>query len=639
MKNIIKNCTSSVVLFVFIVVLASLFRLPLMQYVEFKGDESLNLFLATRPLFHHPFPPGSLASSAGILNFPLINYLLFPIVIFTTYPPAVSFVIACINVFAIGGFFLLFKKYHGKLTALLASGIIALSPWAILYSRKIWAQDFILPLMLPFLLSVYRILDGKKKFWIIFGFSSMLLVQIHQVTGLIPVLFFAAFVIKKQSIAWKNLFIGIGLGCIPAIPYLWYMMHNSCITCHQTTFLARFMYHDMKGFFRPLQIISLGDFHTELGNDFAIFATQFRLEYLASKLTYLAYILLPVSFVYFWIKNLRYRFFVGISILPVILYFLLGLQPLMHYYIALIPFFALFVAYTVASLIQNKKLTIVAIALSALYFFGLILFDYGIFAFLAQKGGFAGDYGSGYKNSNVSIASALAPFKNYPNYKELVIIEPTPLDLFQGYMPIGKMIFPYAELKRNEANLEKQFLKTPTNPLYRREILAYYTQQRNPSWDYILTLKEKSRKIDAFSFIYKRVLEEYLETRFKNLYENPDFLLLYPRHWHEETTANGTVLSDGDVSVIIAQLPPSFQPKPFPKTQDKIVIDGQTTYGTICKEKSLWCGISYQPIFLRSRYYAFAIQTSAATLQNNQSMHSYAVKVFREIIRSVRILQ
>src|SRR5579859_1625744 len=140
MQKLQKFLTSNLFLLSLILLIAGVLRLLVVQYIEFKGDEALNLFLATRPLFHHPFPPSGITSSAGILNFPLINYLLFPIAIFTLYPPSISFVIALLNVLTIGGFFLLFSKYHGKLTGFVASIIIAVSPWMILYSRKIWEQ-------------------------------------------------------------------------------------------------------------------------------------------------------------------------------------------------------------------------------------------------------------------------------------------------------------------------------------------------------------------------------------------------------------------------------------------------------------------------------------------------------------------
>ena len=51
----------------------------------------------------------------------------------------------------------------GRTVALLAGLTYALNPWAILYSRKIWAQDFHTPFVLLGLgLGLYGFIEGKR---------------------------------------------------------------------------------------------------------------------------------------------------------------------------------------------------------------------------------------------------------------------------------------------------------------------------------------------------------------------------------------------------------------------------------------------------------------------------------------------
>lgn len=601
MRLLYRYVTNLWILFAFILCLSAIFRLPLIQYTEFKGDEALTLFLASRPLFHHPFPPAALTSSAGILNFPLINYLLFPIIIFTLYPPTISFVIALINVITTGGFFLLFSKYHGKLTGFLASCIIGLSPWTILYSRKIWEQDFLLPLSLPFLLSIYKILHGKRNYWFLFGVSSILLLQIHQLAIFIPVVIFLALLFKKQKPLWMMLFFGILTGCIPTIPYFFYAYTTHFSNFHPTNSLvARFLFHDFTTFLRPLQILSIGNFHIEMGDDFALFASKFHSIYLFSKLSYLAYILVPCSFVVFWIKNKAYRFFIITVIAVVILYFILGIEPLMHYYILLVPFIAVNVAFLLTQLIRIKKIQYIGIAVTIMYLLSLTSFDYGFLQFLSEKHGFAGDYGAGYVESEKGAKNDLDRLKNQADFKELKLYYFLPQAYFHGYMPIGKMIFPYAYLKNREANDEENFYKQPHNPRLLLEVFAYYTQSQNPSWDYVTDLHNKAAIHPELGFTFQEVLREYLETNLKRVYETPDFWLLYPRHWSDAITSDGITLTDHMVAIDIQK-----QSYPFPSSR-----------------------------LLGNNYYSF----SSRVVDKKLGKIDYANQVFKGILESIRTL-
>lgn len=603
MKKVIKLLTTTWFLAVIIFLFAAAFRIPYLKYVEFKGDEALNLLLATRPLFHHPFPSASQASSAGILNFPLLNYLLFPIVIFTTYPPTISFVIALLNTFTIAGFFLLFKKYHGKLVAFLASCVLAFSPWAILYSRKIWAQDFLLPLSLPFFLSLYKIIEGKKRYWFLFGFTSMLLLQIHQLAIIVPFGLFIGLLWEKHKPQWRFLLWGIAIGLIPTIPYFWYAAQmNFSIFQANKSFIDRFSFHTLTTFLRPLQIISIGDFHTEMGNDFALFAQKFYTAYILSKFTYIAYIAVPVGAISIWIKEKTYKLFAVVCFAIIIFYFILEIEPLMHYYILLLPMLALFVAIPLRSV--KGKLRIFLFVACGIYLLSLAAFDYAFLTFLSEKGGFAGDYGTGFASTELSAKTDLQKFTNNSDYKEIKLFYFAPREYFHGYMPVGKMIFPYIQLQQHEAAREKQFIKQSTNPILATEVFAYYTQNQNPDWNYVISLKEKTRQHPAFDFVYQKVLGEYLDKHLKKLYETPDFLLLYPKHWNTNKIKDGIQLTDGTIIITIRK-----------------TIAPMT-----------------HAILLRANYYEFTLEV-VSQKKDNKTIDEYGQKVFEEVRNSVRTLK
>src|SRR3990167_3896568 len=121
---------------ILILSLSLLFRIANLDLIEFKADEGINLFLSSRPIFGHGFAPGGTVSSLGITNFPLVNYLLFPLVLTSLDPGIISFFIALINSLAIVAFFVIVRRYYNEVIAFSSSALIAISPWAILFSRK-----------------------------------------------------------------------------------------------------------------------------------------------------------------------------------------------------------------------------------------------------------------------------------------------------------------------------------------------------------------------------------------------------------------------------------------------------------------------------------------------------------------------
>jgi hypothetical protein len=284
--------------------------------------------------------------------------------------------------------------------------------------------------------------------------------------------------------------------------------------------------------------------------------------------------------------------------------FILGIEPLMHYYILLVPFLAIIVAHFFVFMIKKKNLAVVSVVLATCYLLSLILFDYGFLKFLSEKGGLAGDYGSGYEGTAKNVTNTLKEFKGSPNYNEIYLYGFLPIEYLHGYMPIGKMIYPQKELQQKEAVVEKQFITNPNNPLAKFEVFAYYTQNQNPSWDYVVSLREKSTKFSALSFIYKMVLDEYLSRHYKRLYETTDFLLLYPQHWSSTEIDNSVQLSDDSVKIIIKQQKE--------QTPDSILV--------------------------RSHYYAFTKAVVNTHGGNMKQLNQYATLVLKEIMESVKPL-
>lgn len=499
----------------FLVVLAAaaVFRLTNLDLIEFKADEAINLFLASRPLFGHPFPPGGTVSSIGILNPPLFNYLLFPLVAISTDPRIVSFFIALINSFVVGFFFLVLRRFFGRLGALLAGLLLALSPWAILFSRKIWIQNLIMPLMVLLLFCLGKIVAKQgKRYWIPYLAANLFIIQLHQSAGFFLVLlnFFLFFQLKKDKgvFSFKYILIGIILGLLPAFPFLIYLVKN-LLANPEAILVAKERFAPVfypQVFLRPLQIINQGNFYFVLGQDTLTFKKLYPLVYNLRALFYLEYLLIPWGVVIFWKKHPQWRFLIGAVLALPFVYFLLHFEPFIHYFLVITPFLFLFLASGFSWLINSRRVFLKsagAIIFTILVISSLI-YNAAFFKLLKNQQGLKGDYGPVYSASAAGVKKRLLPYKNDPHYQEMFLASFLPVQYWYGHLPVPRMLYRYEETKARLNELEMRLKTIPVDARVQLELLAFYTQSF-PTPETLVLLKEKTITIPGYQLIYQAV--------------------------------------------------------------------------------------------------------------------------------------
>ena len=302
---------------------AAAFRLTNLDLIEFKGDEAINLYLAARPAFGYSFTPGSTVSSIGLLNPPLLNYLLYPITKISLDPQAISFFIGLTNCLAIVFFYLIIRHYYQQTIALIASLLLTFSPWAIIFSRKIWPQDLTLPFFILLFLSYQKIRnDQREKWWLVYVTISLFLVQLHQVNLFFISLLTIFLLLSKTKLNFIYIGTGLILGLIPLFPYFIYLINN---LAHPEVFLVakeRFSPEYFPVIFiRPLQLMSQGNFSFLLGEDTLTLAQNFPLAFKLRQIFYLEYLFLPLSVFLFWKKQFHDRPLIYDSLLLPVVYF------------------------------------------------------------------------------------------------------------------------------------------------------------------------------------------------------------------------------------------------------------------------------------------------------------------------------
>jgi len=221
--------------FYIIIVIGLILRLVWPGDMEWKDDEKILYATAHEAADNCTLPAAGMRSGGGIVN-PGMSVGAFAVIAaFTNDPISMNRVVQILNVVSVLCFLLfVYLKVgkHEKEIWLAGIALAAISPLAVLFSRKIWAQD-ILPIIsfVVILTNAYR---GKGWGAFLWGLSGALIGQIHM-SGF----FFAGglFVFtlvhdhyNKIKFRWWYWLAGSFLGSLTLIPWILFMLNNPQIT-------------------------------------------------------------------------------------------------------------------------------------------------------------------------------------------------------------------------------------------------------------------------------------------------------------------------------------------------------------------------------------------------------------------------
>lgn len=131
-----------------ILALAAWLRLGNPEIVEFKRDEANLARLALDFAHGREFPLLGIGSSVGLRNAPFSVYVVTPPFLLTSDPIFATQYIGALNVLAVGLLYGLARRYYGVTAGLIAAVCLAISPWAVIFSRKLWAQNALMPFII-----------------------------------------------------------------------------------------------------------------------------------------------------------------------------------------------------------------------------------------------------------------------------------------------------------------------------------------------------------------------------------------------------------------------------------------------------------------------------------------------------------
>lgn len=213
-----------------ILLLAAALRLGRSDVVEYFHDDAMLATLALELADGRSFPLVGILSSTGIPNPPVSVYLLAIPFALSSDPAFTIHAIMLWNVLGVGLLWRLARRYGGCRIALIAGFAYAVNPWAVLFSRKIWAQELHTPIILFGLLLLlygfYESRDGdgsRRRVLLAQCLSAPVLLfgfQFHFASWPLILLFPTALWLGRKRICARALVAGIALSLVVSLPYV-----------------------------------------------------------------------------------------------------------------------------------------------------------------------------------------------------------------------------------------------------------------------------------------------------------------------------------------------------------------------------------------------------------------------------------
>src|SRR5512136_3297753 len=195
-----------------VLLLAAYLRLNHLDWTEFKQDEA-NLSQIAYTMAHTGvIPLHGIGSSTGMMNPPAGVWLLAIPYAASGSPIVATAFLAGLNVLAVACCYAMARSWLKSWSddyvpgALAAALLFAVAPWAIVYARKLWANDFLPLFVVGWAWTGWLTFVRKKPWWLI-AHAALLgaCIQLHySALMLAPVsaVWFIAFV-KRVASQWR----------------------------------------------------------------------------------------------------------------------------------------------------------------------------------------------------------------------------------------------------------------------------------------------------------------------------------------------------------------------------------------------------------------------------------------------------
>jgi hypothetical protein len=214
-------------LLVIILLLAAYLRLNHLDWTEFKQDEARLSQIAFDMAHGGPIPLHSINASVGVANLPLGAWLLsIPYALSSSPIVATAFLGLC-NVLAVAACYAFARRCfkalgtHSAVGALIAALLFATAPWAVLESRKLWANNFFPLFVMAWAWTGWLAFAEKKPRWLIgHAIVLALCLELHYYALLLVLASAVWFIAFIRRVDWRTIIIGVIAALILFSPFI-----------------------------------------------------------------------------------------------------------------------------------------------------------------------------------------------------------------------------------------------------------------------------------------------------------------------------------------------------------------------------------------------------------------------------------
>ena len=210
-----------------ILLVAAVLRVGWPGMTEFKADEARLLTLALNMAEGQGLALHGLGSSVGFPNFPMSVWLYALPLLLWSHAYAATLFTGLLNTVAVASCYWLTRRYWGVAAALAATLLLAVSPWAVIFSRKIWAQNLLPLFVMGWAIgAVLAFVEQRPKFLLLHFLCLAIAIQIHLAAVALLPLTAVFLLIFRRRVAWRWLLVGLGVALLTAVPFAIYLAQN-----------------------------------------------------------------------------------------------------------------------------------------------------------------------------------------------------------------------------------------------------------------------------------------------------------------------------------------------------------------------------------------------------------------------------
>ena len=203
-------------------ILALGLRLDRLWLVQFKLDEAALAGRALSLVEGRYLPLAGNSAASGVLNPPNFVYLLALPHALYQHPIAGSAFLALLGALAAPSLYLLIERCFDRPTALVASLLLAVNPWAVWHSRTIWEPNSVHLFVVLFAIALFAlVLDGSSR--ALAGSIVVLafLPTLHQSTIVLVPLWLFGLALRWDRLRWRPILTGFAAAIVLYLPYLY----------------------------------------------------------------------------------------------------------------------------------------------------------------------------------------------------------------------------------------------------------------------------------------------------------------------------------------------------------------------------------------------------------------------------------